>query len=73
MGVIFFIYNAVFAVVLLVLVLVTSGYAILSKNPDVRYETIRDDRSSFIKSQPCLIPELDILAATARGDEKEPL
>lgn len=51
MGVIFFAYNAVFAAVLLVLLLIGSGYAILSKNPEVRYERTRDDRglSSSLK------------------------
>lgn len=70
MGVIFFIYNAVFALVLLILVLLASGYAIFSKNPDNRYQPMRDDRGSFIKSQDKLTTELDALGATARGDVK---
>ncbi|KAJ5679629.1 hypothetical protein N7462_007873 [Penicillium macrosclerotiorum] len=70
MGVVFFVYNAVFATVLLILVLIASGYAIFSKNPDTRYQPMRDDRGSFIKSQTQLTTELDALGATARGDVK---
>ncbi|KAJ5990024.1 hypothetical protein N7522_010231 [Penicillium canescens] len=70
MGVIFFVYNAVFALVLLILVLIASVYAVVSKNPDTRYQPMRDDRGSFIKSQTQLTTELDALGATARGDVK---
>lgn len=72
MGVIFFILNASFALVLLILVLISSIYALISKNPDVRYQPMRDDRTSFIKSnsQMILSTELDALGATARGDSK---
>lgn len=70
MGVIFAFYNVVFAAVLLVLVLIASIYAIASKNPEVRYQPMRDDRGSFIKSQAALTTELDALGATARGDGK---
>src|SRR5277367_6201327 len=72
MGVVFFIVNAVFALVLLILVLIASVYAIVSKNPDTRYQPMRDDRGSFIKSQTQLTTELDALGATARGDIKTP-
>ncbi len=72
MGVVFFIMNAVFALVLLILVLIASVYAIASKNPDTRYQPMRDDRGSFIKSQTQLTTELDALGATARGDIKTP-
>ncbi|EXJ94805.1 hypothetical protein A1O1_03203 [Capronia coronata CBS 617.96] len=68
MGVIFALYNVIFAVVLLILVLIASIYAIASKNPEVRYQPMRDDRGSFIKSQAALTTELDALGATARGD-----
>lgn len=70
MGVIFFVYNAVFALVLLILVLIASVYAVVSKDPDTRYQPMRDDRGSFIKSQTQLTTELDALGATARGDSK---
>ena len=67
MGVVFFIVNAAFALVLLVLVLISTIYAVVSKNPDTRYQPMRDDRGSFIKSQSQLNTELDALGATARG------
>lgn len=69
-GVIFFIWNAAFSTVLLILVLVASGIAIFAKNPDTRYQPMRDDRGSFIKSQTQLTTELDALGATARGESK---
>lgn len=70
MGVIFFIYNAIFSTVLLLIVLITTIMAIFSKNPDTRYQPMRDDRGSFIKSQSQLTTELDALGATARGEQK---
>lgn len=72
MGVVFFIANAVFALVLMILVGISTAYAIFSKNPDSRYHPMRDDRASFIKSSSnlALPTELDALGATARGDMK---
>ncbi|PGH08447.1 hypothetical protein GX51_01275 [Blastomyces parvus] len=70
MGVVFFVVNAVLALILLILVLISSVYAIVSKNPDTRYQPMRDDRGSFIKSQTQLTTELDALGATARGESK---
>lgn len=70
MGVIFFIYNAAFSLVLLLMLLVSSGFALFTKNPDTRYQPMRDDRGSFIKSQTQLTTELDALGATARGEGK---
>ena len=64
--------NAIFALILILLLLVATGYAIFSKNPDVRYQPMRDDRGSFIKSQTNLNTELDALGATARGESKAP-
>lgn len=72
MGVIFAVYNIIFIAVLLVMVLVSSIYAIASKNPETRYQPMRDDRGSFIKSQSALTTELDALGATARQDGKNP-
>jgi uncharacterized membrane protein len=71
MGVLFALYNVIFAAVLLILVLIASVYAFASKNPDTRYQPMRDDRGSFIKSQSALTTELDALGATARGDANE--
>jgi len=69
-GVVFFILNAAFSLVLLILVLIATIYAFVRKNPDTRYQPMSDDRASFIKSQTQLTTELDALGATARGDVK---
>lgn len=50
------------------LVLISSLWALFSKNPDTRYQPMRDDRASFTKSKTQLNTELDALGATARGD-----
>jgi hypothetical protein len=70
MGVIFFVVNAAFSLVLLLMLLISSGFALFTKNPDTRYQPMRDDRGSFIKSQTQLTTELDALGATARGEGK---
>lgn len=69
-GIVFFIVNAVFALILLILVIVSTVMAALNKNPDTRYQPMHDDRGSFIKSQTQLTTELDALGATARGEGK---
>ncbi|QDS69082.1 hypothetical protein FKW77_010074 [Venturia effusa] len=68
MGVLFFLLNVVFALVIILMVLWTSVSAIMSKNPETRYQPMRDDRGSFVKSQNEFNTELDALGATARGD-----
>jgi hypothetical protein len=69
MGVLFFFVNVVFAIVILLMVVWSSARALTSKNPDTRYQPMRDDRGSFIKSQTNLgTTELDALGATARGE-----
>ncbi|KAH6683263.1 hypothetical protein B0J14DRAFT_467733 [Halenospora varia] len=70
MGVLFFIFNAAFSLVLLILVIIATTFAFIRKNPDTRYQPMSDDRASFIKSQTQLTTELDALGATARGDVK---
>ena len=70
MGVLFFILNCVFATVILIMCFYASVLALTSKNPDNRYQPMRDDRGSFIKSQTNLgTTELDALGASARGDQ----
>lgn len=69
-GVVFFVVNAAFALILLIVVMVSSILASFRKNPDTRYQPMTDDRASFIKSQTQLTTELDALGATARGDMK---
>ncbi|KAK9452372.1 uncharacterized protein V1518DRAFT_64562 [Limtongia smithiae] len=70
MGVVFFVLNAAFALVLLIMIIVSCVMAMLSKNPELRYQPMRDDRVSFIKStnQFPEVQELEALGATARGN-----
>ncbi|KAK9370324.1 hypothetical protein V1509DRAFT_560856 [Lipomyces kononenkoae] len=70
MGVVFFVFNAAFALVLLIMIIISCLFALLSRNPDTRYQPMRDDRASFIKSTAQLpgVMELEALGATARGD-----
>lgn len=69
MGVLFFLFNAVFALVLLIMVVTITMMSLVRKNPDARYQPMTDDRASFIKSQSQLTTELDALGITARGDK----
>jgi uncharacterized membrane protein len=71
LGVVWFIVNAVFALILLILVIVSCAYAFFSKDPETRYQPMRDDRSSFIRHAKESSTELDALAANVRGDGKE--
>ncbi|KAK4225898.1 hypothetical protein QBC38DRAFT_249835 [Podospora fimiseda] len=70
-GVVLWIANAVFATVLLLMLIATTVIVIFRDNPDGRYQFMADDRTSFMKSQTHLTTttELDALAATARGDK----
>ncbi|KAM0245759.1 hypothetical protein ACHAQJ_010476 [Trichoderma viride] len=72
-GVVLFVLNAIFSTVLLLMVVASTIYSIVRKNPDARYQFMADDRASFMKSQTALnngaATELDALAATARGDK----
>lgn len=70
-GVILWIANAAFALVLLIMLIVTTVIVFFRENPDARYQYMADDRASFMKSQTQLTTttELDALAATARGDK----
>ncbi|VVT58524.1 uncharacterized protein SAPINGB_P006252 [Magnusiomyces paraingens] len=69
MAVIFFVLNAAFSLVLVVLIIVSCMWAIFSRNPENRYEPMRDDRESFIpdpEGEKKPVTELDALGATAR-------
>lgn len=68
MGVLFFVLNASFALIIILFVLWTSISTAVAKNPEIRYQPMQDDRGSFIKSVNDLHNELDALGATARGD-----
>lgn len=47
MGWVFFVLNAAFSLVLLIMILVFVAIAVLSRNPDSRFAPARDDRMSF--------------------------
>ncbi|KAG6004581.1 hypothetical protein E4U21_000915 [Claviceps maximensis] len=70
-GVVLFVLNAAFSLILLLMVIVSTTVTFFRKNPDARYLYMADDRASFMKSQTQLTTttELDALAATARGDK----
>ncbi|KAH6968563.1 hypothetical protein DER45DRAFT_16684 [Fusarium avenaceum] len=70
-GVVLFVLNAAFALILLLMLIVSTALVFFRKNPDARYQFMADDRASFMKSQTQVnaTTELDALAATARGDK----
>jgi len=70
-GVVLWIANAAFALILLIMLIVSTIFVFFRENPDGRYQIMADDRTSFMKSQTHLTTttELDALAATARGDK----
>lgn len=68
----FFILNAAFSLILLIMILLLCGYAVFSKNPDARFRPAQDDRTSFQRlnqSQTRAVPhhqELLALGQTAK-------
>ncbi|CZR61622.1 related to Calcium_related spray protein [Phialocephala subalpina] len=68
-GVIFFIMNVVFALVLLLVVLFAVALSFIRKDPETHYQPVADNRASFIKSQTALSTELASLGVTARGED----
>lgn len=70
-GLILFFFNAIFALVLLLVVIATTIMVFVRNSPDTRYQFMADDRVSFMKSQSQLTgtTELEALGATARGDK----
>ncbi|KAK7991999.1 transient receptor potential (TRP) ion channel domain-containing protein [Apiospora saccharicola] len=70
-GLILFFFNAIFALVLLLVVIATTIMVFVRNSPDTRYQFMADDRASFMKSQSQLTgtTELEALGATARGDK----
>lgn len=78
MGVLFFIINAAFSLILLIYILVTCGLVLFSKNPDNRFKPAEDDRASFIQEsekQPIALAagEFTALGAAARADHEDSL
>lgn len=70
-GVVLFVLNAVFACVLLIMIIVSTVLMFIRPNPDARYQQMADDRTSFMKSQTQLntLGELDALGAVARSNQ----
>lgn len=68
-GVVLWIANAAFSLILLLMLIITTGLVLFHNNPDTRYQVMNDDRTSFMKSQTHIgtTSELDALAMTARG------
>jgi len=70
-GLVLWVANAAFSLVLLLMLIVTTIIVFFRENPDGRYTYMADDRTSFMKSQTHLTTttELEALGATARGDK----
>lgn len=69
MGVVFFLLNAIFSLILLIMIIVSCLWALFSKNPETRYQPMTDDRESFIPNagvEKNAGTELDALGASAR-------
>lgn len=68
-AVVYFIMNAIFALILLLFTIITCTISLLHKNPDVRYEQVKDDRTAFMPNENITSPneemELTALGATA--------
>ncbi|KAG7692434.1 hypothetical protein KL949_005179 [Ogataea haglerorum] len=74
-AVVYFVMNAIFAAILLIFTIVTCTLALVWKNPDTRYEPIKDDRLAFIPNErgegDKIEYELAALGATAmRGHDR---
>jgi hypothetical protein len=68
----YFIINAIFAGVIVIMTIVTAVRAIATKDPDSHYQAMPDDRVSFVKSQTNLeTTELEALGKTARGESRQ--
>lgn len=73
-GVVFFILNAVVSLVLLIMIIVACAWAIFRREPDSRYQPMRDDREVFMTDQNEKGDgknELEALATTARDGYRE--
>lgn len=71
-GLVVFVANAAFSLILLLMIIISSVLVFWRKNPDARYQFMADDRASFMKSKSSTqldtMTQLEALAATARGD-----
>lgn len=64
MAVVYFVLNAVFALFLLLFTIISCVIALVSKNPDTRYQPMKDDRVSFL-------PRFDKSGKNVGGDKKD--
>ncbi|KAG0678386.1 hypothetical protein C6P42_000492 [Pichia californica] len=68
-AVVYFIMNAIFALILLLFTIITCTISLIHKNPDVQYEQVKDDRAAFMPTENVASPneelELTALGATA--------
>lgn len=72
MGLLFFIVNAAFATILLIMIICSCCYALFAKNPDVRYQRMKDERNSYLKSKINLdsnteLEQISTTSSQARG------
>ena len=67
---VFFILNAAFSFILLILILTYTGIVLWAKNPDLRFKPVKDDRMAFTKADneldPSVANELLALGQTAK-------
>lgn len=75
-AVVYFILNAILALILLIFTIYTCTIALLHKNPDSRYSQIKDDRNAFIPKEAVMDTneemELAALGATAmQGQDRK--
>lgn len=76
-GVVFFVINAVFSLILLIMIILSCVSALFPRNPDTRYQPIKGDRQSFIHdnnnaAEKLHGTELDALGQTARNSDLAP-
>lgn len=60
MGWVFFVLNAAFSLILLILIIVFIVMSLVSKNPDARFAPAKDDRSSFQRKSSIKYPQYNV-------------
>lgn len=70
MGLVFFIANAAFATALLILIISSCVYALFAKNPDVRYQRMKDERNSYLKSKINLDPNTELEQISTHSSQR---
>jgi hypothetical protein len=69
MGVLFFVYNAIFMLALLIFLLIGFYYVIVLKEPRAKYQPLADNRDSFRMSENRLTTELLPLEKAVQSDD----